>query len=238
MHLLPQHQQRITNSFQAFWAGSDRFYLKGIDYQPGGSSQLVDPLADESICQRDIPYMKNLGLNTVRVYSVDNTANHDFCMNLLAENGIYLVLDVNTPLYSINQDQPEKSYNPYYLQSVFATIDEFAQYTNTLAFLSGNEVINAPNNTNAAPFVKAVNRDMKQYIAERGYRAIPVGYSAADVVPQQYTLAQYFDCGDNAYSRADFYGINNYQWCDPSSFDQSGWDVLVQQYSNFSIPIL
>ena len=194
-------------------------------------------MADPSICKRDIPHFQELGLNTIRVYTVDNSANHDECMNALAAAGIYLVLDVNTPLYSLNRAAVAQSYNPYYLQSVFATIDQFQAYTNTLAFFSGNEVINAPNTTNTAPYIKAVTRDMKQYIGERGYRAIPVGYSAADVSQNQYTMAQYMDCGA-APSRSDFYAINNYEWCDPSSFTTSGWDILAQQYKNYSLPVL
>lgn len=158
-------------------------------------------------------------------------------MTALAEAGIYLLLDVNTPLYSLNREDVAQSYNPTYLQSIFATIDAFAQYTNTLAFFSGNEVINAPNTTNTAPYIKAVTRDMKQYIAERGYRAIPCGYSAADVAENQYLTAQYMDCGPEQ-DRSDFYAINNYEWCDPSSFQISGWDVLVEQYKNYSLPLL
>lgn len=167
---------------------------------------------------------------------MDNSVSHDACMHALSAAGIYLVLDVNTPLYSLNRDDPGESYNPTYLQSVFATIDAFAGYSNTLAFFSGNEVINAPSTTQSAPYIKAVTRDMRQYIGERGYRQIPVGYSAADVDQNQYWMAQYMDCGDEA-ERSDFYAINNYEWCDPSSFDQSGWDTLVDQYKNYSIPL-
>lgn len=221
----------------AFYQGSERFYIKGIDYQPGGSSKATDPLADPSTCKRDIPYFQQLGLNTIRVYTVDNSANHDECMDALADAGIYLALDVNTPLYSLNQNEPEKSYNKFYLQSVFATVDAFATYSNTLLFFSGNEVINKANTTAAAPFVKAVTRDMKQYLGERGYRQIPVGYSAADVSENQYTMAQYMDCGEDP-SKSDFYALNNYEWCDPSSLTTSGWTILADQYKNYSLPVL
>jgi hypothetical protein len=171
------------------------------------------------------------------VYAVDNTANHDSCMNALAAAGIYLVLDTDTPLYSLNRDDPAESYNSVYLQSVFATIDSFANYTNTMAFLSGNEVINNASNTNCAPYVKAVTRDMKQYIGSRGYRAIPVGYSAADVEQNQQLMAEYMNCGTTD-QRSDFYAINDYSWCDPSSFTTSGWDTLVANYTGYGIPLL
>ena len=180
---------------------------------------------------------KKLGINTVRVYTVDNTANHDACMSLFADAGIYLALDVNTPKYSLNRDSPAESYNAEYLQSLFATIDAFANYDNTLLFFSGNEVINSENNTDCAPYVKAVTRDMKQYIGSRGYRSIPVGYSAADVEASRYDLAQYMNCGTDD-QRSDFFAFNDYAWCDPSTYQTSGWQTNVQTYGNYSIPLL
>jgi 1,3-beta-glucanosyltransferase GAS5 len=76
----------------------------------------------------------------------------------------------------------------------------------------------------------------RQYIGERGYRSIPVGYSAADVSSNQYLMAQYMDCGENA-TISDFYAINNYEWCDPSSYTESGWSAMVELYSNYSLPL-
>ncbi|KAI9764232.1 MAG: beta-glucanosyltransferase [Geoglossum simile] len=220
----------------AFFAGNSRFYIRGVDYQPGGSSLVVDPIADETTCKRDIAEFKKLGINTVRVYSVDNTASHDACMSALDDAGIYLVLDVNTPKYSINRLEPAISYNDVYLQSVFATIDAFAKYSNVLAFFSGNEVINDEQSTSCAPYVKAVTRDMRQYIKARGYRQIPVGYSAADVSQNRKQMADYMNCGSDDV-RSDFFAFNDYSWCDPSSFTTSGWDQKVKNFSDYSIPL-
>jgi hypothetical protein len=142
------------------------------------------------------------------VYTVDNTANHDECMGMLADAGIYLALDVNTPKYSINRGDPAPSYNKVYLQSLFATIDAFANYDNTLLFFSGNEVINDDKTTNCA-----------------------------DVESNRYEMAQYMNCGTDD-QRSDFYAFNDYSWCDPSSFSQSGWNQKVKQYANYSLPLL
>ncbi|TKA22583.1 hypothetical protein B0A50_08153 [Salinomyces thailandicus] len=226
----------VTVKGNAFFAGDERFYIRGVDYQPGGSSESADPIADVASCKRDVAEFKKLGVNTVRVYTVDNTANHDECMSMLADAGIYLALDVNTPKYSINRDTPAESYNEVYLQSIFATIDSFANYDNTLLFFSGNEVINSDNNTDCAPYVKAVTRDMKQYIGSRGYRKIPVGYSAADVSSNRYDMAQYMNCGTDD-QRSDFFAFNDYSWCDPSSYQQSGWNQKVDLFSNYSLPL-
>jgi hypothetical protein len=197
----------------------------------------VDPLADSTACTRDIAEFKKLGLNTVRVYTVDNTVNHDACMSALAAAGMYLVLDVNTPLYSLNRATPAPSYNSVYLQNIFATIDAFANYTNTLAFFSGNEVINDDSTTSAAPYVKAVTRDMRQYIGSRGYRQIPCGYSAADVDSNRLEMAEYMNCG-TADERSDFFAFNDYSWCDPSSFQISGWEQKVKNFTGYGLPIL
>ncbi len=55
------------------------------------------------MCKRDIEKFQALGLNAVRVYTVDNSKNHDVCMQALSDAGIYLILDVNTPNYSLNR---------------------------------------------------------------------------------------------------------------------------------------
>src|SRR5271156_2770665 len=165
-------------------------------------------------------------------------------MTLLNEAGMYLILDgnslyplalvkcanvlaVNTPNDSIDRDNPAASYNGIYLQHVFATIDAFKSFNNTLGFFSGNEVINNATNTFASTWVKATTRDMKAYIAKQSPRTIPVGYSAADVAENRLLLAEYLNCGDAA-DRVDFYAFNDYEWCGNSSFT----------YFPFPLPIL
>lgn len=123
-----------------------------------------------------------------------------------------------------------------YLKSVFATIDKFAKYDNTLLFFSANEVMNAANMSFCAPYIKAVTRDMKQYIARRGYRAVPVGYSAADIPEIQTLSAEYFNCGAGI-SQSDFFAFNDYSWCN-SDYTTAGWDKKIQNYTDYSKPIL
>lgn len=173
---------------------------------------MQDPLADTVICKRDIAQFQKLGINTIRVYMTDNSANHDECMAALADAGIYAIIDANNPLYSINRLDPAPSYNAEYLQSVFATIDGFAKYDNTLAFFSGNEVVNDNvTSTLAARYVKATTRDMRQYIRSRGHRNVPVGYSAADVAQNRMQMAQYMNCGTGD-ERSDFFAFVSHYW--------------------------
>ncbi|PBP17788.1 1,3-beta-glucanosyltransferase gel1 precursor [Diplocarpon rosae] len=229
----------VTVKGNAFFAGDKRFYVRGVAYQPGGAADAQDPLINIPNLKRDIANFKKLGINAIRIYTVDNSASHEEGMKLLADAGIYLALDANTPDFSLNRATNAtlyQSYNEKYLQSIFATIDTFAKYTNLLLIINGNEVINERNNTIAAPYIKALQRDMKAYIAARDYRDIPVGYAAADVAENIDQQLAYFDCGpDNV--RGNFFALNDYSWCDPSSFTISGWDKKVEKYKGYGSPL-
>jgi len=47
---------------------------------------------------------------------------------------------------------------------------------------------------------------MRSYIKSRGYRAVPVGYSAADVAQNRMQLANYMNCGTED-ERSDFFAF-------------------------------
>ncbi|RVD83921.1 uncharacterized protein DFL_005693 [Arthrobotrys flagrans] len=226
----------ITIRGNAFYSGNSRFYIRGVDYQPGGASDPKDPLADPAICGRDIPAFKELGLNAVRVYIIDSAADHDECMKMLDDAGIYLILDVNTPRHSITRDDPAISYNEVYLQHVFGTMDVMSKYSNLMAYFAGNEVVNNETNTYAATYVKATIRDMKAYQKAHNLRAIPIGYSAADVAQNRQLIAEYMNSGPDA-ERVDFHAFNDYSWCgSASSFLISGYDQKVKNYTGYGIP--
>lgn len=124
----------------------NRFQIIGVDYQPGGSAGYnpgSDPLTDSAACLRDAAILQRLGINSIRVYNLDPTINHDQCASIFNAAGIYMILDVNSPLpnESINSGAPWESYNTVYLNRTFAVVEAFKNYPNTLLFFSGNEVI-------------------------------------------------------------------------------------------------
>lgn len=218
------------------------FLIKGVDYQPGGSSsnfEWSDPLSDVESCARDIYLFQKLGINTVRVYTVNPYLNHDACMSMLAMAGIYLVLDVNSPRMgeSLNRYEPWTTYSPEYLQRIFQVVEQFSWYNNTLAFFMGNEIVNDERSASVSPpYIRAVTRDIKDYIRYNSPRIIPVGYSAADDLRYRIPLADYLTCGDDD-SAVDFYGVNSYQWCGEQTFQTSGYDLLVRDHEKFTVPI-
>lgn len=128
---------------------NDRFMIIGIDYQPGGqgaygASNSQDPLSNGTTCLRDAALMQNLGVNTIRSYNVDPTLNHDECMSIFNSVGIYVILDVNSPLsgQSIDRSNPSGTYTTGYLEHIFSVVEAFKNFDNILGFFAGNEVIN------------------------------------------------------------------------------------------------
>lgn len=122
----------ITVDGNAFMAGDNRFFVRGVAYQPGGAADAEDPLLDLEALEADVEMFKELGINTIRIYTVDNSEDHEEAMRMLDDAGIYLALDASTPKYSLNRESQEtlhQSYNADYLQHLFATIDEFAGYS-------------------------------------------------------------------------------------------------------------
>ncbi|KAA8574827.1 hypothetical protein EYC84_004072 [Monilinia fructicola] len=47
----------------------------------------------------------------------------------------------------------------------------------------------------------------------KGYREIPIGYSAADIAELRPMLQNYLACGANTSEAIDFFGLNAYEWC-------------------------
>ncbi|KAL2886949.1 1 3-beta-glucanosyltransferase gel2 [Ceratocystis lukuohia] len=227
----------------------NRFQLLGVDYQPGGSAGYKpkdgeDPLTDADRCLRDASLMQLLGVNTIRVYNLSPNLNHDECASIFNAAGIYMAIDVNSPLVgeSLTSWQPWESYYAAYLNRTFAVVEAFKSYPNTLLFFSGNEIMNDNSTVDTSPaYIRAVTRDLKNYIKLHSDRYIPVGYSAADVRGILFDTWNYLTCTiegekDNE-SRADLFALNSYSWCGNSTFEKSGFNKLVDGFKGSASPI-
>lgn len=75
--------------------------IKGMVYDMGSSAvalkngTIVDVLANPEQCALDASLMKTLLVNTIRVYTVDNTADHAGCMRTFENAGIYVILSLS-----------------------------------------------------------------------------------------------------------------------------------------------
>ena len=228
----------VGNKFY-FTNNGSQFLMRGVAYQQnpvnGSSSKTIsDPLADADACKRDVKYLADANTNTLRVYAVNTSLDHDECMKTFADAGIYIIADLSEPGDSINRNSPEWNVDLY--KRYTGVVDMFSNYENVLGFFAGNEVTNNKSNTDASAFVKAAVRDTKKYISDNLDRKLPVGYSSNDDSDIRIAIADYFSCGDPD-ETADFFGINMYEWCGDSSFKSSGYEARTEEYKNLTIPV-
>ncbi|KAH7156935.1 Glucanosyltransferase-domain-containing protein [Dactylonectria macrodidyma] len=228
----------------------NKFQIVGVAYQPGGSAGYdpktgKDPLSHKETCMRDAALMQILGINAIRVYNLDPDINHDECASIFNAAGMYMMIDVNSPLVgeSLTSDKPWESYYMQYLNRTFAIAEAFGNYPNTLLYFSGNEVINDIATAEFVPqYLRAVTRDLKNYIKNNLDRQIPVGYSAADVRDVLWDTWNYMQCSDeddeDDMSRADLFALNSYSWCGPeATYETSSFDDLTEGFESSSIPV-
>jgi 1,3-beta-glucanosyltransferase GAS3 len=232
------------------------FFINGVDYQIGGSSDYTynmtsDVLTDAQVCARDATALQNLGVNTIRIYTIDPDLNHDECMSIFNSAGIYVILDVNSPLggESLNRFDPESTYNAWYMSRVFKVIESFRTYSNVIGFFLGNEVINDEKSAGVDPmYLRAITRDARAYIQNRmkddnstASRDIFVGYSAADELSLRMPTFEYLTCeieDEEVDSSIEFFGLNSYEWCSGvSNWESSGYSKLVTGFNESSVPV-
>ncbi|KAK3315124.1 Glucanosyltransferase-domain-containing protein [Apodospora peruviana] len=225
-----------------FDAKGNQFFMKGIAYQltpaspvPRSHIRVDDPLVDAEQCSRDASLMKTLGANCIRVYHVDPSKDHSKCMATFADAGIYTLIDLDTFDTYILPNDPW--WNQTQHDRYAEVMDAFIDYDNVLGFFVGNEIIAMANQSQAAPFIKTASRDMKAYRDKKGYRKVPIGYSAADIAELRPMLQDYLTCGGNPADNVDFFALNSYEWCDPSKYETSGYANLQKGAENFPVPI-
>lgn len=133
-------------------------------------------------------------------------------------------------------------------------MDNFQQFDNTAGFFVGNEVLNVSKSrqiqttvslntdtklvedASSAPYLLTATADLRAYGQSKGYRPIPIGYSATDTgaLPM---LQDYLVCRPNVTERLDFYALNSYRWCGASTFTESGYSIILDSTKDYPVPI-
>ncbi|KAI5364967.1 Putative glucanosyltransferase, glycoside hydrolase superfamily [Septoria linicola] len=242
-----------------FWRNDERFLIKGINYfkwkrnanvsnSRWRDSTVLDALADEQLdeLREDVKVLQELGMNTILVSCLDITKDHYAAFRLLAENGIYVVVEVGgfARSMSISNDHlnEDTDLNEFYraemLQNDFRLMHQLAHYENVLGFMVSGDVLNSRQRTRLAPIVRAFVRDARAFLRVRGGRRVPTGMSNPQVMELRMSALQYFTAG-SVDERVDFFAQQNYSWCSPSSFQISGWKNMVEnlQRNDVCVPM-
>ncbi|KAI0853916.1 glycoside hydrolase family 72 protein [Daldinia vernicosa] len=167
----------VTIQGRYFWKGNIRFIMNGVVYK---SHVPLDILADNHIkfLEHDIPLLRALKINTIFVSHIDGTKSHKACMNLLAENEIYVLVSIGSPV-SLFTFRPLIPYTSNSMQDVFQVVENLASYPNLLGFTILNEPIKDLAPEAAGPVIRAIVRDTRRYVSllagKKHQRAIPVG---------------------------------------------------------------
>jgi Glucanosyltransferase len=168
-----------------FHNNGTEFFIKGVNYSPGGSYKAlyaVDTISDGSICSRDIPYLLQLGINTVVIYDATHDGHPIVCMNMLEKAGIYALIHLNGQgvpgVIAPGSKYPSTPTDYTLIEHFDQIIDLYQGFPNTLGFLLGL----GPNRIPNLPERKAWIKHAKNYIVGKKYRNIPVGVRFPDLV--------------------------------------------------------
>eukprot|EP00529_Nitzschia_sp_RCC80_P011899 CAMPEP_0113472822 /NCGR_PEP_ID=MMETSP0014_2-20120614/17718_1 /TAXON_ID=2857 /ORGANISM="Nitzschia sp." /LENGTH=579 /DNA_ID=CAMNT_0000365553 /DNA_START=44 /DNA_END=1786 /DNA_ORIENTATION=+ /assembly_acc=CAM_ASM_000159 len=244
-------------------ATGEYFPVKGIAYYPrpnNGTDDMVrynsnDFFTDEweDLWMQDIPYFEELGINTLRIYAVDPSKNHDRFMCRLQQAGIYVIVGLLAECENcaILGDPAPACYPPGLKERGEFIINVFARYSNTLAFSAGNEVtLFAPDRQIEvnAPCQKKFLRDMRSYVNNCSQvvntilpRKIPIGLVNWDSLRE--IQSNYFICRtdpNDPMENAEWYGMNIYQHCDPTAQtvdELFGWSFMRDDFAALNHPV-
>ena len=137
-----------------------------------------------------------------------------------------------------------------------AVVAKFSKYTNTLAFVIGNEVMNSNYGWPAVACVRSYNRDLKNFMrsCKSSQRYIPTMYAAADDgwnVDHDNTKkrmdadtndgykGKYLTCGDDESLRVDIMGYNIYRWSKSTcTFESCNYKLLYDHVKDLGVPVV
>lgn len=136
----------VTKGNKFFYSDTGlEFRMKGIAYYPRpNAGELYDTsnydwAADEhrNVWEPHLKIMQELGVNTLRLYSVDPSKSHDAFMCACSNAGIYVLIGMVAPCKdcAVPDLKPPACYPDHLVERMQMVYNAFAVYDNTLVSL-------------------------------------------------------------------------------------------------------
>lgn len=198
--------------------------------------------------RKDIPYFRELGINTISVSHSDATDDPRPALELLRGEGIHVLLTLLTDLRSLrgragtdfdDVSEPvdlQKIYSTHLVRKTLAIVDRTADCENVLGYSLDFEVMCTKGTTRIASLHRAAVRDVKRYLALRGGRQVPVGAAFPPSIQFWGRGLEYMAAGETT-ERIDFLGFACYSWVSKSDFKISGYQNLVESFGKYPVPM-
>lgn len=232
--------------------------IKGISYiptRPGhrtwDKNALIDPLSEEWLgeLRRDVPYLQQLGINTISVVYFDTAKCHDRALALLRDEGIHVLIqllgDLRDALPDLRQNdkeaydriQPAEVYTTDIAMRTFEAIKQTSRFPNVLGYQLSACALHSSPQIKFSTVVRAAVRDCKRYLRDSHRRQTPVGVCVADLMMFKKSFQHFFTAG-NPEERADFFAFDCYSWAGAkSSFKISGYENMVRMLGEVPVPM-
>ncbi|OQR92917.1 glycoside hydrolase [Achlya hypogyna] len=232
------------------------FQVKGVDYYPRPNAGILNinnydffTDANEAIWAPHIAQFAELGVNAIRLYSVDPSQSHDKFMCALEAIGVYVLVDLAASCEgcAVTLDPFPTCYPSTLKTRGQQIIVAFSKYNNVLGFSAGNEVNNVVADSKInAPCQKKFLRDMRAFInsCNKAMRPIPIGVVLSDF--QRGPNALYYNCRTDptdTLENTEWYGLNAYLQCDADASPTTagpGYEKLLSDFTSYkmSVPVM
>lgn len=227
-----------------------QFLIKGVPYEPRNSSlpgpeSRINPLSDDWLenLRKDIPFFHRLGINTMFIECADATQSPRQAMQLLQNEGIYVLLKLDTDLVRGDSGQLKaakiniaRMYSPDEVRKNLAIVRQTARFSIVRGYKISQSKIWTDATTKLAALHRAAVRDTKLFLKKLGLRPIPVGSSMSSDQMYRLNVIRYMTAGSPE-ERVDFISFGVYDWVGPSSFQMSGYKHLIKAFEAFPVPM-
>lgn len=187
----PKKLERVRARAKFFFAGDEKFFLKGVTYGPFRPNADGDYLPTPEQAARDFEMMRELGVNIIRIYHVPPKWFLDVCR----DHGIRVIISI--PWAQHIEFLNDKKIRRQIVQTIRDAVSRNKGHEAIFAYLVGNEI---PSTMVRWLGAKRVTYFVEHLINEARKIDPEPMYSYASYPPTEYLLPQ----------NVDFYSFNVY----------------------------